>query len=71
MGSSRAGYLESDCSRWVVGDPEPLIPPSKVRPQGDGTQGTPDETLFAAIIYVLSAESRCLGPAPRGDPAPP
>lgn len=30
-----------------------LIPPSKVRPQGGGTQDTPDETLFAAIIYVL------------------
>jgi len=24
-----------------------------VRPQGGGTQDTPDETLFAAIIYVL------------------
>ncbi|MFJ2271955.1 IS5 family transposase [Streptomyces sp. NPDC087849] len=30
-----------------------LIPPSKVRPQGGGTQDTPDETVFAAIIYVL------------------
>ncbi|WP_405784426.1 IS5 family transposase [Streptomyces sp. NBC_00859] len=30
-----------------------LIPPSRVRPQGGGTQATPDETLFAAIIYVL------------------
>ncbi len=29
------------------------IPPSKVRPQGGGTQDTPDETVFAAIIYVL------------------
>lgn len=27
--------------------------PSKVRSQGGGTQDTPDETLFAAIIYVL------------------
>lgn len=32
---------------------KPLIPPSKARPQGGGTQDTPDETLFAAIIYVL------------------
>ncbi|GHE70017.1 hypothetical protein GCM10017771_93920 [Streptomyces capitiformicae] len=36
---------------WEIA--EPLIPPSKVRPQGGGTQDTPDETLFAAIIYVL------------------
>lgn len=38
---------------WIVPDElweiaEPLTPPSKVRPQD-----TPDETLFAAIIYVL------------------
>src|SRR5882757_3994104 len=43
---------------WIVPDglweiAEPLIPPSKARPQGGGTQDTPDETLFAAIIYVL------------------
>lgn len=43
---------------WIVPDgpreiAKPLIPPSRVRPQGDGTQDTPDETLFAAIIYVL------------------
>lgn len=43
---------------WIVPDglweiAEPLIPPSKVRSQGGGTQDTPDETLFAAIIYVL------------------
>ncbi|MGK3111460.1 MULTISPECIES: IS5 family transposase [Streptomyces] len=43
---------------WVVPDglweiARPLIPPSRVRPQGGGTQDTPDETLFAAIIYVL------------------
>nr|WP_279616924.1 IS5 family transposase [Streptomyces caeruleatus] len=36
---------------WEIA--KPLIPPSKVRPQGGGTQDTPDETLFAAIIYVL------------------
>lgn len=36
---------------WEIA--EPLIPPSKVRPQGGGTRDTPDETLFAAIINVL------------------
>jgi transposase len=46
---------------WIVPDglweiAEPLIPPSKVRPQGGGTQDTPDETLFAAIIYVLVSD---------------
>ncbi|SEE25073.1 IS5 family transposase [Streptomyces sp. TLI_105] len=43
---------------WIVPDglweiAKPLIPPSRVRPQGGGTQDTPDGTLFAAIIYVL------------------
>ncbi|CAL9668612.1 hypothetical protein SUDANB176_07351 [Streptomyces sp. enrichment culture] len=43
---------------WIVPDglweiAKPLIPPSRVRPQGGGTQDTPDETLFAANIYVL------------------
>jgi transposase len=43
---------------WIVPEglweiAKPLIPPSRVRPQGGGTQDTPDETLFAAIIYVL------------------
>ncbi|GFE06480.1 hypothetical protein Scani_27480 [Streptomyces caniferus] len=43
---------------WIVPDglweiAKPLIPPSRVRPQGGGTQDTPDETLFAAIVYVL------------------
>ncbi|MFH9016728.1 IS5/IS1182 family transposase, partial [Streptomyces sp. NPDC017943] len=36
---------------WEIA--KPLIPPSRVWPQGGGTQDTPDETLFAAIIYVL------------------
>jgi transposase len=36
---------------WEIA--KPLIPPLKVRPQGGGTQDTPDETLFAATIYVL------------------
>ncbi|GAA2774048.1 hypothetical protein GCM10010440_75950 [Kitasatospora cinereorecta] len=43
---------------WIVPDglweiAKPLIPPDRVRPQGGGTQNTPDETLFAAIVYVL------------------
>ncbi|WP_371797404.1 hypothetical protein [Streptomyces sp. NBC_01718] len=31
----------------LVADP-PLIPEDRVRPQGGGTQNTPDESLFAA-----------------------
>ncbi|MFL4909713.1 transposase [Streptomyces sp. MMS24-I2-30] len=43
---------------WIVPDglweiADSLIPPSRARPQGGGTQDTPDETLFAAISYVL------------------
>nr|WP_159668815.1 transposase [Streptomyces mexicanus] len=38
---------------WEIA--KPLIPPSKVRPQGGGTQDTPDETLFAATIDVLAS----------------
>jgi transposase len=43
---------------WIVPDglseiAKPLIPSWRVRPQGGGTQDTPDETLFAAVIYVL------------------
>ncbi|GLX30491.1 transposase [Streptomyces lavendulae] len=43
---------------WIVPDglweaAEPLVPPSKVRPQGGGTRDAPDETVFAAIVYVL------------------
>lgn len=44
---------------WEVA--KPLIPPSRVRPQGGRTQegedagdvDTPDEPLFAAIVHVL------------------
>ncbi|WP_234363989.1 MULTISPECIES: IS5 family transposase [unclassified Streptomyces] len=32
---------------------KPPIPPSRVRPQGGGALDMPDETLFAAIVYVL------------------
>ncbi|MFH8520656.1 IS5 family transposase [Streptomyces gelaticus] len=47
-----------DTWSWIVPDglweiAKPLIPPSRVRPQGGGTQDAPDETLFAAIVYVL------------------
>lgn len=43
---------------WIVPDglweiAKPLIPEQRTRPQGGGTANTPDETLFAAIIYVL------------------
>jgi transposase len=45
--------VELDCSDGLWEIAEPLIPSSKARVQGGGTQETPDETLFAAIIYVL------------------
>ncbi|GGU93457.1 hypothetical protein GCM10010260_30570 [Streptomyces filipinensis] len=32
---------------------KPLIPEQRTRAQGGGTANTPDDTLFAAIIYVL------------------
>jgi transposase len=43
---------------WIVPDglweiARVLLPPSRVRPQGGGTQNTPDEAAFAAIVYVL------------------
>lgn len=43
---------------WIVPDglwelARPSIPQDRARPQGGGTPNTPDETLFAAIIYVL------------------
>ncbi|MFF4309692.1 IS5 family transposase [Streptomyces sp. NPDC001507] len=43
---------------WIVPDglweiARPLIPEQRTRPQGGGTANAPDETLFAAIIYVL------------------
>lgn len=36
---------------WEIA--KPMVPPSGVRPQGGRTQDTLDETLFAAIVYVL------------------
>ncbi|SEC41559.1 Putative transposase of IS4/5 family [Streptomyces sp. 3213] len=43
---------------WIVPDrlwaiTKPLIPPAGARPQGGGTQDTPDEPLFTTIVYVL------------------
>jgi hypothetical protein len=43
-----------DTLSWIVPDglreiADPLIPPSKVRPEGGGTQDTPDETLMAGL----------------------
>jgi hypothetical protein len=43
---------------WIVRDglresAKPLIPPSRVRSQGSGTQDTPDENLFTVGSYVL------------------
>ncbi len=31
----------------------PLLPPAQVRPQGGGTQNTPDEAVYAAVVSVL------------------
>lgn len=50
--------MGEDLWGWIVPEglwelAEPLLPPSKVRPQGGGTQDTPDEAVFAAIVYVL------------------
>ncbi|WP_427155671.1 IS5 family transposase [Streptomyces sp. TRM70308] len=50
MGSARWGWIVPD-GLWELA--QPLLPPAKVRPQGGGTQNTPDEAVFAAIIYVL------------------
>ncbi|MER7130185.1 IS5 family transposase [Streptosporangium saharense] len=50
MGRSTWSWIVPD-GLWEIA--KPLIPPDRVRPQGGGTQNTPDETLFAAIVYVL------------------
>lgn len=50
MGRGTGGWIVPD-GLWEIA--EPLIPPSRVRPQDGGTQDTPHETLFAATIYVL------------------
>lgn len=43
---------------WIVPDDlweitKPLVPEQRTRPQGGGTQNAPDETVFAAIVFVL------------------
>ncbi|WP_307822052.1 IS5 family transposase [Streptomyces coffeae] len=50
MGRGRWSWIVPD-GLWEIA--KPLIPLPKARPQGGGTQDTPDETLFAAIVYVL------------------
>ncbi|MEU5085132.1 MULTISPECIES: transposase [Streptomyces] len=36
---------------WEIA--KPLLPEQRARLQGGGTQNTPDETVSAAIVYVL------------------
>ncbi|WP_329460806.1 IS5 family transposase [Streptomyces sp. NBC_01497] len=50
MGRGTWGWVVPE-GLWEIA--EPLLPPFMVRLQGGGTQDAPDETLFAAIIYVL------------------
>lgn len=55
----RTRRMESPASTsWIVLDglwriAKLLIPAQRVRPQGGGRQGTPDETLFAAIVSLV------------------
>lgn len=46
-------YVELDRSGRAVGDRGAADPTVQGAGEGGGTQDTPDETLFAAIIYVL------------------
>lgn len=50
MGRGRWSWIVPDGLREIA---KPFIPQCRVRPQGGGTQDTPDETLFAAIVYAL------------------
>ncbi|WP_405378942.1 MULTISPECIES: IS5 family transposase [Streptomyces] len=52
MGSSRWGWIVPD-GLWEIA--RDLLPSSRVRPQGGGTQNAPDEAVFAAIVYVLTS----------------
>ncbi|MFI2239980.1 transposase [Streptomyces chrestomyceticus] len=54
MGQAKRSWIVPD-GLWEIA--KPLLPPSRVRPQGGGTSDTPSEALFAAIIYV--PVSRC------------
>ncbi|GAA2768746.1 hypothetical protein GCM10010103_77890 [Streptomyces paradoxus] len=63
MGSNDWGWITPD-SLWNL--VRPLLPPSRVRPQGCGTQDPPDEVVFAAIVCVLESGCAWLAlPAPR------
>ncbi|MFI1259300.1 IS5 family transposase [Streptomyces netropsis] len=48
-GAANVG-LEPD-GLWEIA--KPLTPPSRVQPQGGGAQDMPDETVSAAMVYVL------------------
>ncbi|MFD7704303.1 IS5 family transposase [Streptomyces caelestis] len=50
MGSGRWGWVVPD-GLWEIA--RPLLPPARMRPQGGGVADIDDETVFAAIIYVL------------------
>ncbi|WP_204069968.1 IS5 family transposase [Planobispora siamensis] len=50
MGRNAWGWIVPD-GLWEIA--RPLLPPTRMRPQGGGTQNTPDEAVFAAIVYVL------------------
>lgn len=47
------GAVELDSSGRVVGDHTAVAAAPKIRPQGGGTQNTPDEAVYATIAYVL------------------
>jgi transposase len=50
MARSRWGWIVPE-GLWELA--RPLLPRSRVRPQGGGTRNSPDEAVFAAIVYVL------------------
>ncbi|CAM5620731.1 hypothetical protein SGRIM119S_03066 [Streptomyces griseorubiginosus] len=50
MGQGHWSWIAPD-GVWEIA--KPLVAPSRVRLQGGGTHDTPEETLFAAIVYVL------------------
>uniref|UniRef100_UPI0009EB0BF5 transposase n=1 Tax=Nonomuraea pusilla TaxID=46177 RepID=UPI0009EB0BF5 len=49
MGRNEWGWIVPD-GFWEIA--RRLLPPARVRP-GGGTRNTPDEVVFAAIVYVL------------------
>jgi transposase len=52
MASGRWGWIVPE-GLWEIA--RSLLPQSRVRPQGGGTQNAPDEDVFAAIVYVLTS----------------